>query len=360
MDLLRCFNTDRAPLLFSQTPLFSLSQEYHQPTLLPKSYPYTARAIKTTRCLNTLQMIAPAPPIKQIFLMRGITILLPMIGLNSWPGYHPWILVYGIVTFRNVVSAMSGNGSHKQRNSEDGTDWVGEVKVKGPFSFAMGILGSERHLSGNKAYSPRREESEPVLMRRDDSSLVVDTLCDQASGQNAAVSCFYLDFAARKEQSATNVLGSLLKHIVSGMERIPEEISRAFQQQKTTIGGRRAQLVDIVKMLRFVTSSRPTFMCLDALDECGRVQRARILDSLNQIVEKSPCTRIFTTGRPHIRAEMEKRLAGHVTSVSVSPNGGDITRFLRARLGEDEMLDAMDESLEVDILEKIPENMSEM
>ena len=258
------------------------------------------------------------------------------------------------------MSTMSENGSHKQRNLEDGTDWVGEARVKGPFSFAMEILGPERHLSGSKDYPPRREESESMLTRHNDSSLVVDTLCDQSCGQNTAVSCFYLDFAARKEQSATNVLGSLLKQIVSGMERIPEEISWAFQLQKTTIGGRRAQLVDIVKMLRFVTSSRPTFMCLDALDECGRVQRARILDSLNQILEKSPCTRIFTTGRRHIRAEMEKRLAGHVTSVSVSPDGGDITRFLRARLGEDEMLDAMDESLEIDILEKIPENMSEM
>ena len=193
-----------------------------------------------------------------------------------------------------------------------------------------------------------------------DSSLVVDRLCDQASGQNTAVSCFYLDFVARKEQSATSVLGSLLKQIVSGMKRIPEDISRAFQQQKTTIGGRRPQLVDIVKMLQFVTSSRPTFMCLDALDECGRVQRARLLDSLKQILENSPRTRIFATGRPYIRAEIEKRLAGHVISVSVSPNRGDIARFLRARLGEDEMLDAMDESLEVEIMEKIPENMSEM
>ena len=193
-----------------------------------------------------------------------------------------------------------------------------------------------------------------------DSALVVDRLCDQASGQNTAVSCFYLDFAAQEEQSATNVLGSMLKQIISGMKRIPEEISQAFQQQKTTIGGRRPQLVDIVKMLHFVTSSQPTFICLDALDECGRVQRARILDSLNQLLERSPRTRIFATGRPYIRAEAEKRLAGHVTSLSVGPNRGDITSSLRVRLSEDEMLDAMDESLEVDILEKIPENMSEM
>ena len=192
------------------------------------------------------------------------------------------------------------------------------------------------------------------------SSLVVDRLCDQARGQNTAVTCFYFDFAARKEQSATAMLGSLLKQIVSGMETIPEDISQAFQEQKKAIGGRVLQLLDIVNMLQAITSSRPTFVCIDALDECAVVHRVKILDSLKQILEKSPGTRIFITGRPHIRAEIEKRLSGQVTSVSLSPNKEDIIRYLRVRLSEDETPDAMDESLVADILERIPENVSEM
>jgi len=64
------------------------------------------------------------------------------------------------------------------------------------------------------------------------SSLVVDRLCDQTGGHDSAVTCFYSDFAARKEQSATNMLGSLLKQMVSGRGKVPEEISRAFQEQK--------------------------------------------------------------------------------------------------------------------------------
>jgi len=115
-----------------------------------------------------------------------------------------------------------------------------------------------------------------------------------------------------------------------------------------------------VKMLQAITSSQCTFMCIDAVDERVGVQRARLLDSLNQILEKSPGTRIFMTGRPHILAEIEKRLAGRVISVSIGPAKGDIVRYLRARLGEDETPDAMDENLEVDILEKIPEKLSEM
>ena len=96
------------------------------------------------------------------------------------------------------------------------------------------------------------------------------------------------------------------------------------------------------------------------LDECAVVHRVKILDSLKQILEKSSGTRIFITGRPHIRAEIEKRLSGQVISVSLSPNKEDIIRYLRVKLGEDETPDAMDESLVADILEKIPENVSEM
>ena len=198
-----------------------------------------------------------------------------------------------------------------------------------------------------------------VLTSRGDSSLVVDRLCDQAKRHSTAVSCFYFDFAVRKEQSVASMLGSLVKQMVNGMERIPEEISRAFQEQKKTIGGCRPQLVDIVKMLQAITSSQPTFMCIDALDECAGGQRGKILDSLKQILEKSPGTRIFVTGRPHIRAEMEKRLPGRVISVAVAPSKDDIITYIRVRLGEDETPDAMDESLEADILAKIPENISE-
>ena len=201
-----------------------------------------------------------------------------------------------------------------------------------------------------------------MLTRGEDSSLVVDRLCTQSREQNTLVGCFYCEvfdtdtkfgFEPRRGQSATSILGSLLKQMVSGMERIPEEISRAFQEQKKTISGFRPHLQDVVKMLQLIASEQHTFMCIDALDECAGVQRFKLIDSLNKILEKSPRTRVFLTGRPHIRAEVEKVLAQRVASVSISPTRGDIIRYLRARLDEDEKQDAMDESLEADILEKI-------
>ena len=190
--------------------------------------------------------------------------------------------------------------------------------------------------------------------------MVVDRLCDWTKGQNTAVTCFYFDFAARKEQTTTSMLGSLLKQIVRAAGRIPEDIWRALREQRETINGRKPQLSDIVKMLQLITSSQPIFMVIDALDECTAVQRYRLFDSLKEILEKSTGARIFVTGRPHIRVEIETRLAGRVASVSVGPIREDIIRFLRARLTDDETPDAMDAGLEAEILEKIAGNMSEM
>jgi len=199
-----------------------------------------------------------------------------------------------------------------------------------------------------------------MLTSCDVSSLVIDSLCDQAGGQDVAVACFYFDFAVQKEQSPTSVLGALLKQVIGGLDEVPREIARAYENQRKFIGGRGPRLSDIVKMLQTTTSERRTFICIDALDECMAGNQAKLLSSLSQILEKSPGTRIFVTGRPHIEAEIGKRLAGRVTSVSITPRRDDIISYLRARLDEDTTPGAMDISLEADILKKIPDDISEM
>jgi len=192
------------------------------------------------------------------------------------------------------------------------------------------------------------------------SSLVVDTLCDRARGQNAAVACFYFDYAAQKEQSPISILGSLLKQVVGGWEKIPGGIVKAFEDQKKVIGGRGLRLHEIVEMLETASSSQHTFICIDALDECVAVHRLKVLRSLKQILLRSPRTRIFLTGRAHIRGEVEKGLAGGAAILSISPKEDDIVTFLRAKLDEDTNPDAMDDRLEADIMRKIPQSISEM
>ena len=203
-------------------------------------------------------------------------------------------------------------------------------------------------------------EAKILLRNRDTSSLVIDALCDLAEGRNATVACFYFDFASQKEQSPITVLSALLKQLVRGLEKIPPKIVEAFRKDKTATGGRRLELGQVVEMLQDIASSRPTFICFDALDECVAEYRGKLLESLQQILHKSPGTRIFLAGRLHVRDEVEKHLAGRVVAVSITPTKTDIIRFLRARLREDTIPDAMDNSLEEDIIKNIPETVSEL
>ena len=189
---------------------------------------------------------------------------------------------------------------------------------------------------------------------------MIDRLCDQAQGQNVAVGCFYFDFAAQREQSSTSMLGALLKQVVSGLEEVPGEMAKAYENQKTVIGGRRLELSDILKMLHTISSESLTFICIDALDECAPEHRVKVLDSLHQMCQKSPGTRIFVTGRPHIQDEIGRGIPGRLTTIHITPKRGDVIGYLRARLSEDTNPDAMDSSLEADILRGIPDDISEM
>lgn len=188
---------------------------------------------------------------------------------------------------------------------------------------------------------------------------MVDALCKQAVGENAAVVCFYFDLTAQKDQSPAAILGSVLQQIVSGLEVIPDRIAKAFRDRVRVAGGQKLVLSEIVEHIQSILTSRRTFICLDALDECRARDRAKLLDLLNEILQESPEARIFLTGRPHIWADVEKHLAGRAAAKSITPTKDDIVIFIRAKLKEDTMPDVMNKSLEDGIIETIPDAVSE-
>jgi len=198
-----------------------------------------------------------------------------------------------------------------------------------------------------------------LLTGWDDSSLVIDKLCDETVEGDTAIACFYFDFAARNEQSPVNMLGSLLRQLVSGLDRIPEPVVRCFRKEKKVIGGRGLQVSGILKMFQTITATKRTFICVDALDECVPENRRVILESLGLIVQGSLDTRIFLTGRSHIRSEVERKLTGAAAFVLIEPTGGGIMKYLHEKLRNDTAPDMMSSTLEANIMEGIPEICSD-
>ena len=192
------------------------------------------------------------------------------------------------------------------------------------------------------------------------SSLVIETLCRQSDEREAAIACLYCDFHARGEQSTAYMLGAILKQIVSGLKHIPEEIETAFQKSKKKIDGRELGSGEICELL--VSSLRilqRNYICIDALDEFPGEHRPELFRSLVQIIRESPCTRLFLTGRSHVRDEI-KRYFTRSTEIRIQPTEEDIERYLSMRLSNDTQPEAMDQDLREEIFQIIPEKICEM
>ena len=153
------------------------------------------------------------------------------------------------------------------------------------------------------------------------------------------------------------MLGAILKQLVN-RGGIPQHIREAFQKAKKEFGGRGLLLPDIVDILKRTVRPLPRlFVCIDALDESTEKDRRELLLSLREIVRVSSNTRIFLTGRPHIRDEIVRYFCETV-QITLSPTHGDIQSYLEMRLEGDPDPNVMDDELRADIMRIIPEKIS--
>jgi len=175
------------------------------------------------------------------------------------------------------------------------------------------------------------------LTERNISSLVIDSLCDRAQEDNIAVIGLYCDFPSQQEQTTTNIIGALLKQLV-GRGGIPDHLRAAFEKAKMEFGGRGPRLADLtlVGMLKIVIASLPqVFLCLDALDECLPKRVREVLELLRDILWESLGMRIFLTGRPHVKEDVQRYFPKAVV-IPISPNPNDIQNYVEMRAGGDE------------------------
>ena len=194
------------------------------------------------------------------------------------------------------------------------------------------------------------------------SALVVDTLRKQTRGQNVAVLSLYCDYQAQKDQSVVNMIGALLRQVALRVPMIPREIKSAFDESKQE-GGERLRLPDMVKLfVKAIDSLELVYMCVDAVDEVLRECRPDFLRALRQIIRDTPNVRLFLTGRPYIRGELDNYLTKGVNVIQIVADPGDVTEYLSQRIDDDNHQDPhlMTEELKNDIMRTMLEKASEM
>ena len=112
-------------------------------------------------------------------------------------------------------------------------------------------------------------------------------------------------------------------------------------------------------MFQAITATRRTFICVDALDECVPEYRLVVLKVLGQIVHGSPNTRLFITGRPNVRSEVERELGGAAAFILIRATEDGVVRFLHEKLRRDPIRNAVSSPLERDIMRSITAISSE-
>ena len=178
---------------------------------------------------------------------------------------------------------------------------------------------------------------------------MIDNLCDQAEEENIAVAGLYCDFLSQQEQTVNNVIGAILKQIV-GRGEVSEDLRKAFQKGKKEFGGRGPRLGDLMGMSRTAIVPLPqVFICIDALDEYPPKHLPELLESLRDIARESPQMRIFLTGRPHVKEDIQRYFPKAVV-MPISPNMDDIRSYLEMRLDRDPEPEAMNNDLRADIV----------
>ena len=183
---------------------------------------------------------------------------------------------------------------------------------------------------------------------RNTSSLVIDSIRDRASSEDLAVGWLYCDHESKNQQTVTDMIGAILRSLLT---------SRG-QRDILDPESPKPRLQDLMRRLRNWIVLRRAFICIDALDECPPQNLPELLESLRDIVREFPRTRIFLTGRSHVKEVIQRHFAGAV-EIPICPDTDDIRNYLLKRLVRDDKPRAMDSNLQADIEEIIMDKMSD-
>ena len=159
-----------------------------------------------------------------------------------------------------------------------------------------------------------------------------------------------------------NLIGSLLKQVALGAVGTVGEIKDAFDKSRQG-GGKCLRLPEMLGLfVKTISSCDRVYICVDAIDELVPQHRSELLRALRQIIQEAPNTRLFLTGRPHVRGELDKHLTKGAYIIHIVPDQGDIAKYLSKKMDDDDDRDPdlMTENLKDDIMKTMLEKASEM
>jgi hypothetical protein len=171
------------------------------------------------------------------------------------------------------------------------------------------------------------------------SSAIIQSITVPCEVESASVAYFYCDFRDADKQSRHNILTSLLTQLSSRSASCCDILSRLYLAHDS--GAQKpsdAALVQCLKTMLIILDSNPTYIIVDALDECPNAPgmpsaRERVLEFVEELVNLHlENLHVCVTSRPEtdIRAMLEP-LALHSMSLhNQSGQKKDIVDYIQS------------------------------
>jgi hypothetical protein len=160
------------------------------------------------------------------------------------------------------------------------------------------------------------------------SSSVVDELMG-TDGEDIGVAYMYCDYADRDNQTAENIIASLVKQLSLQKPSTLDHIQKLYEQCDR--GKARPGVTKLTETLRnLCTVYRRIYVVIDALDECDDESRELLLAQLEKADHS--IVRIFLTSRPHL-IEMQRKF-GEFPQVEIMAKDSDIREFIQNSIRE--------------------------
>ena len=114
---------------------------------------------------------------------------------------------------------------------------------------------------------------------------------------------------------------------------------------------------EILKLLiSSLCTMQRSYICIDGLDAFPREYLPELFKSLMQVTQESPGTRLFLTGRQHVREEMGRHFTRRA-EIRIESTEEDIRKFVTMGFRNDTELLAMNSDLKEVILQTIWEKV---
>ncbi|OQD71694.1 hypothetical protein PENPOL_c001G06226 [Penicillium polonicum] len=165
------------------------------------------------------------------------------------------------------------------------------------------------------------------------ASIVIDELYDRCGnrGEDVAIAYLYCNFKRHDEQSAIEMLSSILKQLAQSQSSLPSSIREMYT--KHVAKGTRPSMSEISKTIQVLLKSSDiakVYIVIDALDECRMYDgsRTKLLDVIFEL-QDSCNLNLLATSRfiPEITELFKEKPALEIRASTV-----DVMRYLRGNL----------------------------